>query len=235
MPAWARSAPDAQSAAIAVYRDQKQALDAECADGVITPDERDAAVGEFARRLGDELVGPGRGAGRPRATRRAWAVALALLLLVPAAALVLYARLGNPARDARATRRAMKRNAHRLSESQITAMVDNLAAATQNASRRSPRLGAAGALVCGAAAASRRPPMRTRTPTRSYPTTPTCSPTMPMRWPWRRASGWPASPSPSLDRALTIDPQQRKALALAATAALEAGDLDGALSYWRSC
>ena len=49
-------APDADAAAISVYRDQKQALDAECTDGVITPAERDAAVTELARRLGDEVA-----------------------------------------------------------------------------------------------------------------------------------------------------------------------------------
>jgi cytochrome c-type biogenesis protein CcmI len=47
------TAPDAESAAIAVYRDQKQALDAECEDGAITAEERDAAVAELSHRLGD--------------------------------------------------------------------------------------------------------------------------------------------------------------------------------------
>jgi cytochrome c-type biogenesis protein CcmI len=37
-------APDDDSAAIAVYRDQKRALDAECAAGAITPSERDATL-----------------------------------------------------------------------------------------------------------------------------------------------------------------------------------------------
>src|SRR5271169_4320793 len=78
------AAPDADSAAIAVYRDQKQALDAECADGVITPAERDTAIAELARRLSDELAAPpNASAGSPgQRPARAVAVALALLLLV---------------------------------------------------------------------------------------------------------------------------------------------------------
>jgi cytochrome c-type biogenesis protein CcmH len=40
-------------------------------------------------------------------------------------------------------------------------------------------------------------------------------------------------PAALAQRALTIDPNHQKALALAATAALEARDVDGALVYWR--
>jgi cytochrome c-type biogenesis protein CcmH len=46
----------------------------------------------------------------------------------------------------------------------------------------------------------------------------------------RKLAGKPAALA---QRALAIDPNHRKALALAATAALEARDLDGALAYWR--
>ena len=41
----AKDAPDVNAAATAVYRDQKRALDAEYADGVITAAEREAASG----------------------------------------------------------------------------------------------------------------------------------------------------------------------------------------------
>src|SRR5205809_729829 len=91
------AAPNADAAAISVYRDQKQALDAECADGVITPAERDAAVTELARRLGDEVTAVRSARTDQRVERRAWVVATALLVLIPTAAVVLYSRLGNPA------------------------------------------------------------------------------------------------------------------------------------------
>src|SRR5438067_1650100 len=66
------AAPDTDAAAISVYRDQKQALDAECVDGVITPAERDAAVTELARRLGDEVIAVRSAMTDPRVQRRAW-------------------------------------------------------------------------------------------------------------------------------------------------------------------
>jgi cytochrome c-type biogenesis protein CcmH len=46
----------------------------------------------------------------------------------------------------------------------------------------------------------------------------------------RKLAGKPAA---LVQRALALDPNHKKALALAATAAMELRDLDGALSYWR--
>ena len=46
----------------------------------------------------------------------------------------------------------------------------------------------------------------------------------------RRLAGAPAA---LIQRALAIDPKQKKALALAATVALEAHDLDASIAYWR--
>src|SRR6202158_5706259 len=94
-------APDDDSAAIAVYRDQKRALDAECAAGAITTSERDATLAELARRISEDVVATGQapapspasGAGTAApAPKRAWAFALVLVLLVPAAAFTLYQR-----------------------------------------------------------------------------------------------------------------------------------------------
>ena len=55
----ARPAPDADAAAVAVYRDQKRALDAELADGAIGAEEHESAVAELSRRLAED-VGPSR-------------------------------------------------------------------------------------------------------------------------------------------------------------------------------
>ena len=86
-------APDDDTAAIAVYRDQKRALDTECAAGAITTSERDTTLAELARRISEDVAAPGhphvvagiggkRGGGCAEAR---WALAIALLLLVPAA------------------------------------------------------------------------------------------------------------------------------------------------------
>ena len=89
------AAPDDEAAAIAVYRDQKRALDAEFADGVISAAERDAAVAELTRRLGEEVGQPKPTTGS-RPSRRAWTIALALFVLIPLAALGLYGGWGIP-------------------------------------------------------------------------------------------------------------------------------------------
>jgi cytochrome c-type biogenesis protein CcmH len=228
----AAAAPDADAAAIAVYRDQKQALDAECADGLITPAERDAAVTELARRLGDE-VATDRGAKTDqRAPRRAWFAAAALLLLIPAAAVVLYGRLGNPDAQEAAGAAAEGRDSHEIADPQIVAMVDRLAqrlkthpddadgwvllARSYQALGRFPE--AAAAYAHADAFISTNAALLA-----DY------ADVLAMAQ-GRKLAGKPAALA---RRALTIDPHHRKALALAATAALEARDLDGALGYWR--
>ena len=123
-------APDDDSAAIAVYRDQKRALDAECASGTITQTERDATLSELARRISEDVAAPLPGGIAPTpaagasAPKRAWAVALVLLLLVPTVAFTLYQRLGNPVAAIAATASG---TSHEVSERQIAAMVDGLA------------------------------------------------------------------------------------------------------------
>jgi cytochrome c-type biogenesis protein CcmH len=224
-------APDADSAAIAVYRDQKQVLDAECADGVITPDERDAAVAELARRLGAEVAAP-----QPATTNRArrsgaWFAALALLVLIPSAAVILYARLGNPGAAAIVAGEDAS-NAHEISDSQIAAMVDNLAQRLQSR----PDDAEGWVLLARSYAALGRFADAANAYARADALIPDnaalladYADALAMAQD-KRLAGKPAE---LIRRALAIDPQHRKALALAATAALEARDLDGALAYWR--
>ena len=227
------AAPDADAATIAVYRDQKQALDADCADGVVTPGERDAAVTELARRLGDEVKTVHEAKTDERGRRRAWFAAAALLLLIPSAAAILYARLGNPGAESAAVDSTTDdRNAHNISDAQIVAMVDSLAqrlksrpddaqgwvllARSYQALGRFPdaadAYAHADALIPGNAALLA-----------DY------ADVLAMAQ-GRKLAGKPAALA---QRALAIDPIHRKALALAATAALETRDLDGALAYWR--
>jgi cytochrome c-type biogenesis protein CcmH len=225
------AAPAADGAAIAVYRDQKQALDAECADGIITPDERDAAVAELARRLGDELGVPPATTPSAPGPGRAWAVAITLLLLVPSAAFLLYARLGNPAASSVAAV-SDEGNAHALSESQITAMVDSLAQRL----RTHPDDAEGWVLLARSYAALRRFPEAAAAYARADALLPDNADLLAdyadalAMAQGKRLAG---KPTELLQHALSLDPQHRKALALAATAALEARDLDGALAAWR--
>jgi len=227
------AAPDADAAAISVYRDQKQALDAECADGVITAAERDAAVTELARRLGDEVATVRSAQTDQRGQRRAWFAAAALLLLIPSAAVVLYMRLGNPAAGEPAHAAVIDgRNPHEIADTQIVAMVDSLA---QRLKAR-PDDADGWALLARSYQALGRFPEAADAYAHADALIPDNAALLAdyadvlAMAQGRKLAGKPAALA---QRALAIDPNHRKALALAATAALEARDLDGALAYWR--
>ena len=225
--------PDADAAAISVYRDQKLALDAECADGVITAAERDAAVTELARRLSDEVATVRSAQTDQRGQRRAWFAAAALLLLIPSAAVVLYMRLGNPAAGEPAHAAATDgRNPHEIADTQIVAMVDSLA---QRLKAR-PDDADGWALLARSYQALGRFPEAADAYAHADALIPDNAALLAdyadvlAMAQGRKLAGKPAALA---QRALAIDPNHRKALALAATAALEARDLDGALAYWR--
>ena len=227
------AAPDADAAAISVYRDQKLALDAECADGVITAAERDAAVTELARRLGDEMATVRSTETDQRGQRRAWFAAAALLLLIPSAAVVLYMRLGNPAAGEPAHAAAIDgRNPHEIADTQIVAMVDSLARRL----KARPDDADGWALLARSYQALGRFPEAADAYAHADALIPDNAALLAdyadvlAMAQGRKLAGKPAALA---QRALAIDPNHRKALALAATAALEARDLDGALAYWR--
>ena len=222
------ASPDADAAALAVYRDQKRALDAELASGAISAAERDAAVVELSQRLGEEV------GALPRTTppppRRVWLVAIALLVAIPLAAVALYARLGSPGATEPGV--AAGPASHELSDAQIGAMVDQLA---ERMKARPDDL-EGWVLLARSSAALGRFPEATDAYARATALAPDnatlladYADTLAMTQGQRLAG----KPTELIRRALALDPQDRKALALAGTAAMEVHDLDGALDYWR--
>jgi cytochrome c-type biogenesis protein CcmH len=221
------SAPEASEATIAVYRDQKRALDAERAAGTITAAEHDSALGELTRRVAEEAdVVP---AQAPLTPHRAKWIAIALLLLIPAAAIVLYGRLGNPETAAVV---ASDAGNHEVSEKQIAAMVAGLAARL----KQHPDDGNGWVLLAHSYQALERFPEAADAYEHAAALIPNdanlladYADTLAMAQ-GRKLAGKPAE---LVQRALAIDPRHRKALALAGTIALEARDLNGSLAYWR--
>ena len=224
-------APGDDAAAIAVYRDQKRALAAECDAGSITASERDAALSELAQRVAADVVA-GPSASEPASVRkRAWAPAIALLLLIPALSFVLYQRLGNPAAAVVATA-ASGGASHDVSERQIVAMVESLALRL----KQHPDDADGWVLLAHSYQALERFPEAADAYAHADALTPNnpglladYADSLAMAQ-GRRLAG---APSALIQRALAIDPKQKKALALAATAALEARDLDTSIAYWR--
>ena len=220
-------APDADGAAIAVFRDQKRTLDSERDAGEITPVERDAALTELTRRVAEETAD----AAPPEAPmppRKAWTLAIVLSVLIPVAALLLYQRLGNPG----ATIAAGAAAGHDVSEQQIIAMVDSLAVRL----KQHPEDADGWVLLGRSYQALERFPesadayAHANALVRDDPNLLADYADVLAMTQDRKLSGKPAE---LIDRALAIDPKHKKALALAATVALEARDFSSSLAYWR--
>lgn len=226
------ASPDVDAAAIAVYRDQKRALDAELADGVISSEERDAAVAELTRRLGEEVTAPKAPAHPLRMSRRAWVIALALFVVIPVAAVGLYLWLGNPNATTLASAGTDPAAKHAMSDPQLVAMVEQLA---QRLKSRPDDAEGWTLLARSYAAIGRYGDSAA-----AYEHAATLVPdNAQLLADYADAAAMAqgrvlaGKPIELVQRALAIDPKNPKALALAATAALDARDLDAALGYWR--
>lgn len=220
-----RERPADADASAAIYRDRKHELDAEVASGAITADERDATGAELVSRLGEELAADAPAPPVP-AGRAPWITAIVLVALVPAVALVAYLALGRPeALDADAARK-------RFSDTEIVAMVERLAQRMKE-NPTDPQ----GWLLLG----------RSWNALQRYDDAAKAYEQAAIRLPdnadvladWADALGMAQGrklagrPTDLVGQALAVDPKHPKALALAASAAMERGDDKTAVGYWR--
>jgi cytochrome c-type biogenesis protein CcmH len=218
---------DPDAAAIAVFRDQKHALDAEYAAGAIAVEERDAGINELTRRLAEEaLHSPGR--HRLRRSRQSWLVAIALLVVIPSSAFIVYQRLGNPA----ATAVAAVAAGHDVSEQQVLAMVDGLA---QKLKQRPDDaegwvLLARSYQALGRFSQSVDAYAHAEALVHDDPNLLADYADVLAMTQGKQLAGRPQA---LVERALAIDSNHGKALALAGTAALQAQDFAASLGYWR--
>ena len=221
-----REGPAPDDAAAAVYRDQKRQIDADFAAGAIGEEERAAAEAEIVARLGAELSA----APQPDAAaagRAPWIVAIAIVAIVPAAALVAYLAVGNPqALDAGAARK-------RMTEPEVVSMVERLAQRMKE-DPSDPQ----GWLLLG----------RSWSALQRYRESADAYEEAVKRMPgnadaladWadafamaqgRKLAG---KPTEIIGQALAADPTHPKSLALAASAAMERGDDKAAVRYWQA-
>ena len=221
----AAAAQGDDAVATAIFRDYQRQIDADYTGGLIDSGERETAMAELVTRLGGELaqVEPERNALHARSQRVAGG---ALLCIIPVAALVMYVVLGNP----EAMTPSVVRPA--TTPAQMTAMVEALhvrmkanpedgngwallgrsfvtlgrfAEAAQAFAQASQRLPASAALLADQAEASALAQ-------------------------GERLAGQPVA---LLKRALALDANHPKTLALLATAAIEQDDLNAGIGYWR--
>lgn len=159
-------------------------------------------------------------------------LAALLLAALPTAAILLYLHLGNPAAlRAPGDPPATARGDHTVNEPQIEATVTQLAQRL----RRSPDDPAGWALLARSYATLERHADAAA----AYAKAVTLAPDMAaLRADYADALATlqdgtlAGAPMQAIQRALALDPDEPKALALAATAAVERGDIRGAIAYW---
>jgi cytochrome c-type biogenesis protein CcmH len=219
------AAPPELDAATAVYRDQKRQLDDDLAAGAISANEHATAQEELVHRLGAEIAKQP-SATASGATRTPWIAIVALVAVVPVASVLLYQILGNPAAIGVQTARPQ------FTDKDVHAMVEQLAQRMQThpedpkgwmlLARSYAALGRYSESAAAFAEAAKRSPDDAQ-----------------LYADWADAAAMAqqrklaGKPEELIARALAIDPNNRKALALSATALLERGNVDASLARWR--
>ena len=226
--ATATDAPADESAATAVFRDHRRQIDGDYEARTISAQERDAALAELTQRFGKELAGakPGvMGTGE----RSRWVAAIVLVACIPVIAGALYLSLGNPAAITAASTAAPRD--HSTDDAQITAMVDQLAKRLQGnpedgegwalLGRSYRALGRYDAAVLAYSEAAKR-----------------LAPDASLYADWAesvaQAQGrsLQGEPTDLLEKAIKLQPDNMKALALLGSAAMERGDRATAVAMW---
>jgi len=221
--------PSVVEANLDVLRSQRREIESDVATGALPADARDEALAELVERARDDLAAPDSPAhAAVPAMRRPWIAAVAAALAVPLIAFGMYRVVGSPlAADE-------SRIAHEgapMTEEQVALMVDRLA--KKVAERPDDAQG--WALLARSYAALGR----FSDAVHAYEHLAKIAPGEASVYAnWADALGMAQGrslagrPLELVKQALEIDPKEPKALALAGTAALEAGDFDQALGYW---
>ncbi len=219
------AAPGDETAATAVFRDHQRQIEADFAAGAITAAERDTALAELIARFGDELALAPATIVEHQQSR--WIAALVLVACVPIGAAALYYFLGNPA-----AMTPSSASGDPAKDPQVLAMVDQLAKKLQ----ANPEDGSGWAML----ARSYRALGRFEPAALAYgEAARRLPPSAPLLTDWAESAAQAqgrslaGQPSELLDRALKLDPNYPKALALGGAAAMERNDPAAAAVLWK--
>ena len=224
----APSGPGAREANLEVLRSQRREIEADLAQGTLPADARAEALADLAQRVRDDLP-PASPAVTPD-PRKPWGAAVAAAVAIPLVAFGTYLATGQPsAADPRVSERAPGK----FDQTQIVALVENLAAKV----RERPDDAQGWALLGRSMAALGR----FKESSEAYAHLAKLLPGDPqVLADYADALGMAQGrtlagrPYELAKAALAIDPQHRKALALAGTAAMDAGDFANAFRYWQA-
>lgn len=221
--------PSAAEVNLEVLRSQRRELEADVALGLLPGEARKQALEELVGRAEQDLA-PAEAATAPvAAQRRPWPAAVAAAIAVPAIAFGMYAAVGNP----KATDPAVSKPVTGMTEHDVAAMVDKLAAKV----RERPDDAQGWSLLARSMAALGR----FNEAVEAYEHLAKIAPgNADVLADWADALGMAQGqslaghPRDLIEQALRIDPTHRKALALAGTAAMDAGDYPAAAKYWET-
>jgi cytochrome c-type biogenesis protein CcmH len=219
--------PTAVEANLAVLRGQRREIEADVANGTLPADAREEALAELAGRAEADLAGP---AAQPApATKRPWILAAVVAVALPALAFGVYLLTGTPAAtDSRVLEMA---EGSQYTDKQIVDMVEGLAKKV----RERPDDPKGWALLARSMAALGR----FKESADAYERLAKLAPDDPQvladyadSLGMAQGKTLVGRPYELVKKALRIDPKHPKALALAATAAMDSNDYAGALGYW---
>jgi cytochrome c-type biogenesis protein CcmH len=211
-----RDAADNAHGSLDLLREQRREIDADIANGTVPAEAREEILAEFIGRAREELAGPG---SAPRAPSSSWKVAAGLAFVLPAFAVATYLAVGNPAA---ATAGGASTAAAQQNESRA-ALVDRLARSV----KERPDDVKSWALLASSLATLERLPEAAAAHANLARLSPGNADVLAD---YAEALGMAqggtlvGTPRQIAQTALGIDPAHRKALAIAATAALDAGD-----------
>lgn len=225
----AASIDEARNDNLQVLRDQLAQLDAELAAGTLTPDQHRESRAEIERRALDEDLADERPT-RVSGPRRATVTAVAIGVLLPLFAAGFYARLGS--RDALLPPQAA--SAPEVTMAQVEAMVEQLAKVMETKVGQPDEL-QGWVMLARSYAALQRFPEADKAYARANALAPDNAQLLADRadvmamLPGQSADGEPAR---LVARALQLEPDNLKALALAGGAAFEKQDFATAVRHW---
>ncbi|WP_126447250.1 c-type cytochrome biogenesis protein CcmI [Sulfuricystis multivorans] len=211
----------------AIYRDELAELDRDLALGELSQADYDVAKTELQRRLLEDSQAEAGVAGRGIPASRATAVALAIIL--PLGAALLYFLLGNPG----AIEASANAGAHqqRFTQAEIERLVSDFAAKLEN----EPENYKGWAMLGRSYKALGRFPEAARAYERSGPLLESSADLLVDYADTLAATqGFDAKTMSVLERALKIDPQQPQGLWLRGTAAFEAKQYEKAVTDWQA-
>jgi cytochrome c-type biogenesis protein CcmH len=224
----ARAGPSAVATNLEVLRGQRREIDADVANGLLPASSRDEALAELVDRAQDDLAAlPAAAPGDPK---KSWPAAIVVAVALPAAAFGIYLAIGTPPAFETS---GVSHDGANPDDKQILAMVERLAAKVRNR----PDDAQGWALLARSMAALGR----FREATDAYehllklvPRDPQILADYADVLGMAQGGTLAGRPYEIAKEALSMDPLHKKALALAATAAMDENDFAAALGHWEA-